>query len=287
MSESEDISLRPCCDPRSGTLWAHSQTRSADEIEAEIKWEVHGVEKGRDKYRKWTEGQGAEVMTSIAKLEQRVVAPLSALILVLQNQAVEGLTKRGSNAAWYEPITRLPADEWAVITFRIAARACFDASGGPLAGKEAAAGNLARAIAAAARSQMEFRLITEKPEEGDEEKPISTSHFDALTIIKARGMIAKSSWPKFVEKLLGMRVKPLDTAAQTSLGAVLLKALVDASGGVFRLDKALNKEGNEELRLTVEPEALEILREREAIAEVARPWLLPMIVRPNPWSYDE
>jgi hypothetical protein len=246
-------------------------------IEAEARWEVEGINRAVARYREAAKHKTPAELPSGQALLRELVGPLSEAIRQAQAKAAEEHASAGRPAPHGWAIQLLEADQLAVITVATALRPDRSGDAIPLT-------NMASMIGSAVRLQVEFdRWVDAK----DGTPPDASADRFLRKLLAKQPERATRLWPKWRRKVVETREAPWSASLRISLGCALLRLLVDTAPSRFSIDTRVITGNRTQAVLQVSDETLTELQQREARAEVARPLLLPMIVPPNEWKYEE
>lgn len=261
---------------------------TAEEIHAECIWEMEGVRIATERYRAAMDTADVTALGPSSKLLRQIVPPLIKAICAAQVEAGEQMSNGGRAATRGLPLILLPADKLALI---VAAKSLRVALTSRVAGKDEALGIVAQAghICSAMRDQIEFdRWEAEQLQAAKDAKRLKDSdHVNLLRRLeKAYPNLSTRAWARWRTKIEVLREQPWEKELATATGAHLIRMLVDTSPDVFEIIERGKGGGQVQYFLALTESASEMLRDLTARAEVARPLLMPMIVRPNPWRYE-
>jgi len=257
----------------------------AYDLLAEARWEQEGVRRAAQRYREAAAASDPSELPSGQRLLREVIPPLSEKIAELQLQAADQMASRGGRAArWAIPIQLLDPGALAVITTVSAMNAGAD----PL-GTQSSALGVTELISNSIRDELDYRQWVEAQVAANKVAKAAQDwdHVDMLAAFKRRYPNAdRRTWRTFRRKLELAKTE-WDKETGVQLGGALLHALLEAAPHRFELATRTLAKGRTQNYLRLSEATMDMLRDVEARAEVARPMLMPMIMPPIPWRYDE
>lgn len=260
-----------------------------NDVERQIRWETEGIRRAAEHYREATKARDPATLPSGQRLLREVIPPLIETIKAAQADAVEQLGSRGRASPWAELVLLLDAEKLAVIIVTTALRAGQYADSDhpdPLSNML----GLSIEIAVVMRDQIEFdRWEAEQKaakklakQEGDAE------HEDQLALFRKRYPNATCrDWAKWRRKIDAARLEPWDKQRQVHIGSALIHWLTVAAPHRFEVAHRRLPGGKTQAYLKLSDETVEMMLDLEARAAIARPRLMPMLIPPIPWHYDE
>jgi len=263
---------------------------SANDLARQASWELEGVRRAILRYREAAAAKNAAELPPGRALLRELVGPLTAAIVAAQEQAaarIRGEEHGGRIPEWVWPIQMVPAETLAVITLCAAMRAPVVSSCGT--GRSGGLTTMAHQVCYAVRAQIELtRWEDEQRRKNIEAKKRKDGdHVDLLASLHRRYPdVSRAVWARWKRKVNAAQCEPWPEARATHFGTFLLKLLADTAPHRFSICTRSLPGLRTELHLTLTPDTLELLNDRAARAEVARPMLMPMLIPPNPWRYD-
>jgi DNA-directed RNA polymerase len=258
----------------------------AFDLLAEARWEQEGTRRAARRYREAAAAADPSSLPSGQKLLREVVPPLIAKVTELQAQGAAIIASPGgTKAKWAWPIQLLDASTLAVITVIQGMNAARGQ--GDVVSQTSA---VSKEIAAAARDELNYRTwVTEQVAANKAAKEDQDwEHRDLLKAFKSRYPQAdRKTWRRWAKKLELMQAEAWDEETSVQLGATLLHALVEAAPTRFEIAATPMDKGRSKSYLRLSAETLELMKDIEARAEVARPRLMPMLIPPIPWAYSD
>lgn len=264
-------------------------TVTQDDIQRQIAWEIESVERGVQRYREAQSDGTVADSNPGQEMLSRIMRPLVIAIKAAQEEAIAGISApKGRPSTWWWPILLLSAEKMAVITARVPLQ-CI---GSGLYATGMAATAAAVMIASQIKTEREFELWREA--QGRREKEAKTRGDKAVNLYKLMLGRVKKVDARTASKWM-RQSKQLDriewtTEMKVHVGMKLLALLIEHSGGFFDVGKYKKVTGRrlQTVKLIVlTDEAKEFLYRRHAQNELTRPWLMPMLVPPVPWTRTE
>ena len=256
----------------------------AFDLLAEARWETEGTRRAAQRYREAAAANDPAALPSGQKLLREVVPPLTEAIVQLQLKGADMLASRGGRAAlWAIPIQLLDAGALAVITVTSA----LNASSDPFS-PSAAASAVMETISTAVRDELDYRswVKAQVAAKKAAREAQDWSHVDAAANFKARFPNAdRRTWRRFRRKL-ELAEMEWDKETGIQLGGALLSALLETAPGRFELASRPLLKGRTQNYVKLSGDTVEMLKDIETRAEVARPMLMPMLMPPIPWAYE-
>jgi hypothetical protein len=248
------------------------------DIDAQIRWEMSGVERGVDRARDQMNDQKVGDSEVGMKLMRRVVPPLIEKIKAAQAEASEAVAnpKRGRPQFWWWLILLLPADQLAVITLKGALneRPREFTFNFPVV-------RVANNIARAAWTQLDYELWREAQGEKD---PGDNEFLHYLRRTKQPDV---KSFKKFSEKIARKKIERWDFDTGIVFGVKLIELLCAAAPDWFSVKTNRLRGGRTENQLVMSEDAKETIYSLTEQTELSRPMLLPMIIPPADWRIAE
>ncbi len=207
---------------------------------------------------------GQRLMLTLAK-------PLIDRIAVMQDELNEAMGKRGQPPLYQVQLQLLQPEKLAIITISSVLRAVLDVE---ITTTAASVRAISLSLSDAIRCEVEFERWTAEAEAGDKK---------LLQRMERRYPdMTKAQWKKWRAKVDAVVEEPWSLPTKISLGAALVSALSSSSDGLIKVETLGVQEGGE-TRVVADERVKELLEDRRARAECARPKLLPMLMPPKPW----
>lgn len=211
--------------------------------------------------------------------------PLVPAIQAAHETALRGLSGKGHRAKWWIPALSLEADKWAVITARSALTGIA-----PDMQDARPTTSVALNIASAAKLQREFDLWKARESKESREAQARGEHRANLYQVMLRSVkkVDKRTARKWM--LLSDNIDHLDWSKdeRISVGMLMLSILAEHGGGWFELAYIRKSTG----RGTVTERVIRLteagrrwINNHNAMTELQRPWLLPMLCPPKAWRW--
>jgi len=242
--------------------------------EAQVRWEMSGFTRAQARFRDAMSAKEVGEMPASQALLRDVVPSLACAIRLRQAEAVDALGKPGRAPEWAWPVQLVDAEQLAVLTVCVALRSVTDfGSNGVASPGQATA--LFRGIANAIRMQIEYERWTKAAER------------DVLAAFHRRyPTVNRKVWQRWRRKVDAARAEAWPESVQMATGGLLVGLLVEVAPARFSIEMK-RVQGRTIRTIVLSQETQEMLNDVTARAEVARPVLLPMIVEPLPWRYQE
>lgn len=263
-------------------------TPSAYDLERQAHWEMEGVRVATERYREAALTADPTTLPPGSRLLRMVMKPLIPALRDAQSEGMEAIQQGGRYAAWAWPLQLFSGDKaiekLAVIAVTVGLRVSM--TEGRIASSVA---SQSRLLYQALRDQIEFDSWELAAEQAKKEaKRLKTEDFEDLLgrLNRRYPTLDRRVWARWRAKLELARDAPWSEDTVCQVGACLFALLIKAAPAVFRLDERPLGGGHTVYSLKLTEGALELLQDLTARAEVARPLLLPMVCRPNPWRYS-
>lgn len=247
-------------------------------IEAQQRWEIEGVERGVERYRRAVLEADLPDTTPGQKLLMTVLRDLISAISAVQTEAHNALRdkKQGRCAPWWIPMLSLDDDKMAVITARTALSI------------EATSKRTVTAVALAISNHV---LLERQFEMWKDEQRV-VEQGGKPNIYKIMQRRVKVFDDRVVRKLL--KAEPLGEPlawtkdVRVQFGRKLIELLVKHGGGFFEavLVAQTRRVRTTEYVLKLTDKAKEFIAQGHSASELTRPWLLPMICPPAEWRTE-
>lgn len=258
-------------------------TPDAFDVSRELAWEVKSVRDAVDRYRKASEearrkGRDIELPPARRALIE-AVGPVSSSIHKMQDEAISA--GAGKPPPWHGPFLAFQPDVLSLIAVASALRVPSLPYG--RVGQTVPA--FARRVCAALRDQADHDRFVEAQLEEAKAKPDGGGEM-LRRFRSAFPSADRRAWTRFAAKIEGARSKPWDEDTRLAVGSALSTALATGSPDWFELAQhGDGPPGRNPMCVLLTPRAVEKMADADVRAEVARPLMLPMIVKPNPWRY--
>lgn len=252
------------------------------EIERQQRREARAVTLGIQRMREQTTGLADSASGKVAIRE--VMAEFVPALRSLQEEAAKGIAAGGKGRQpeiWWL-VHLLPAEKIAYITLR--ALMASEIRGYKMDRHVTGA---ALAVASAVHQEMGFeRWVKEQKQANKDAKESGDEdHHDLLSELKRWAKPLDSrSWARWSTKIKRVRDEPWPTEVKVMLGEALLVLMCQHSGGWFEMIK-VTKEGKTVRVIQFSEEARQAMEDIDARAELTRPVLVPMVVKPRPWVW--
>ncbi|MBP5855707.1 hypothetical protein KAJ83_01700 [Marivibrio halodurans] len=266
------------------------------DIEAEHQWELRGVDDGVKRYReavaKANDRAQAGGRGGLADMEAgevmltEILKPLIPAVREAQDEAFQTIQGRGKIPKWAVPMLCLEAEKLAVVIVR-----------STLAGLSVEIQDyrpvtpLSIAIAGNAKTQREFDLFKQK--EAEKKKAAEDSGDAAVDLYKLMERRVKKvdarnakKWMKLSEESVAL---DWDKETKVHFGHKCVQLLVEHGGGWFEMQMHYKGNGRQlvtERQIKLTDVAKEYITHYHAVSELQRPFMLPMIAKPNDWKKE-
>lgn len=241
-------------------------------LKEEADWEVEGTRRAIQRYQEAAQQADPTTLSPGRAFLRKVIPPL---VRAIEQAKVDGeveIGKKGLHHPWVWLIQHLPADVLAVITATTALRDAEPNADTP----SQSAVRLARNLAGAIQDEIEYREWVKE-----------TDDVDLLARLKRRyPNVERHTWSQWRRQYHIQRSVEWTAKDGVDLGAHLLGLLVQAAPEYFMV---VNVSVGAKTSITVclTDLAKEMLRDLGSRAEVARPQLMPMLMPPLPWRYED
>jgi DNA-directed RNA polymerase len=270
----------------------------ADAQARQVHWEMSGINEGvrvaREAVREAeTKGRVGETLPG-RKIIKEVFPALLKRLTAAKAEACELVGGRGRPPGWIWPVSMVDADRLAVITLTVALRG-GPAMGGAWDGSTPVTG-ASIALAAAVRTQIEYEAWLEEQHAVNaavrkglaEGEGVPEGHRNLIKAFKARYPDATTrAWGTWRAKIQATREGRWSKKdVSVPLGTKLIHELCEAAPDRFeQVSVSLQGATTAVLRLT--EKTIEEMRDINTRMAVARPLMMPMIIKPNPWRYED
>lgn len=257
---------------------------SALQIEQQIRWEHHAVERGVKRYREMTNSMALAETTPGMRAMKDIIPKLVPAIKAAQEEAIKSIQDagKGRQPDWWWLISFLSADQLAVISLK-----CAFSERSSQATTNRSVQSVARQIGSTIYEQMQFeewreeerRLVKEAKEAGETRPNL----YDAL--VRSVKVVDRQVFRRWSTRIDRLRSTPWPIEARIQIGVKLIDLLVEASGQWFEIVISRIRGGKTERHLRLSALALAAIEDMTTQAELARPFQLPMICPPRPWVF--
>jgi DNA-directed RNA polymerase len=247
---------------------------------------MEGVRRATMRYREAAENADPMTLPPGRKLLREVCGPLIQAITAKQEEArarLDGVS--GRHGLWVWPIQMVTAEKLAIITLN----AALNAGAPGRTGISQSLASQAKQVAYRVRAEIEYERWGAGQEQANAEakKVKNTDHVDLLKALKnTYPSVDRRVWARWRTKVKATREEPWDEGVEVALGTCLFRVLVEACPTLFAIAER-PASGGVQYYLKTTDECREYLADLTARAEVSSPSLLPMIIPPNPWRYDQ
>lgn len=251
-----------------------------DAMIKEIFWENHQIDEGVRKYRESTETKTADSTSGGSKLLQIAMPQVIDGIKAAYVEAEETLlsNKGGQTSNWLFMIGLVSAEQAAVISINKALEYTQTDKGVMTMTK------LAQAIGQGLNQQLQF----ENWKKNSKSEAISEGHkksFAELLLERAKGDVTRpklARWRKKYDNYVN-----IDWGDdEIIIGNKMLEILITSIPEIFQYKMKMIK-GKSQRLFTLTEEAKATYDASEEFAELQRPFLLPTLIEPLEWHYDE
>lgn len=275
---------------------------TADQIARQVRWEMLGVDRAiratREAVAKAEANGRLHELPSGQKLLREVVPPLIKLLEVAQAEALLAIGNSGGGRppGWLWPVSIVEPARLAVITVST----CLRAGGHMRAGFSSTGGALthvALAIADAVKDQVDYETWTDaqaalNKDAKDYEKDVGVGpmgHHNLLRAFQKQYPAAdRRTWKRWETKIKAIRTEKWDKAElKVPLGMKLIDSLLAVAGDRFEMATVLVGNNLTQKTLSITEKCRHEMQDVHARMEVARPRLMPMLIPPIPWRYED
>ena len=256
----------------------------AFDISRQVAWEMEGVRRAVARYREAEKSADPLSMPPGRRLLAEVCKPLIAGITAKQEEAKERIASKVRQPLWLWPIQMVDAEKLAVLTLA-------SALGSDVVALKKGVGipTQAKDLASRIRDEVEHdRWVAEQEHANATAKKLkSEGHTDLLRALKKTyPNLDRKSWARWRTKVEALREQPWEEGVAVSLGTCLFTILIEVAPTRFEMGSR-PASGGVQYYLRCTQECRDTMADLTARAEVGRPQLMPMIIPPNPWRYDE
>jgi DNA-directed RNA polymerase len=211
---------------------------------------------------------------------REVVPPLEARILMAQREALRLTTSKASRAPWAHPVQLLDADVLALITVCAALRGVLVESDGidtPIT-------TLAYSVAASVQDEVNFReWIKDHREKRKEDGDLRDLE---AAFKRAYPNPDRRAWRQWRRKMQLAVSQSWDNHVRLHTGAALIQWLVEVAPDRFEKFERWD-DGKRKLCLRLSAETVEQMNDIEQRKALVRPRMMPMLIPPRDWEYDD
>jgi hypothetical protein len=261
----------------------HTEPHIAD-IEKQIRWEMHGVERGAERVREaMAEAKHLGDTDVGMKLIAKVAPKLIGKIREAQTEATLGVNsgKRGAPQQWWWLILTIDAEQLAVIVLK----SLFTQSPREFTFNLSVT-SVANAISKHSHTQIDYEewKATEKEKAREAAKAGDEDHVDQhMRFLRSTKQLDHRAWAKFTARIQRVRKEKWPIDAGVQFGAKMVDLLCEAVPDWFSVQDNRLKGGQHEKAIVFSDEAKLTMADLMERNEVSRPMLLPMICPPAPW----
>ena len=255
---------------------------SALQLEQQARFEVEAFDMGVQRFREAVATRALTELTAGQRLLREIIPGLATAICAARDKALEAINGNGSAShppPWAWPIQVLaddPAGErLAVITMGCVLstnKLQHDEGGYHLTNQAMPVTPMARQISRTVRLQVEYDRWSGTAPELEKR-------------LKARyPTVNRNVWRRWRDKVKALREEPWDMGTEVALGAHLIHLLLGTAPSRFKLE-TIALRGKPTAHLVISDETLALIDDVTTRGEVARPFLMPMVCPPIPWTY--
>jgi DNA-directed RNA polymerase len=250
----------------------------------EARWEQEGTRRAAERYREAAASKDPSALPSGQKLLREVVPALIGEITALKLVGQEAIAQGGTVPKWAWPLQVLESGVLAIVTV---IRSMGAARG--QADTTSSIATIALDIAASVRDEIDYRAWVSQEIEAKRaaKEAQDWEHKDLLRAFKLRYPQAdRKTWKRWSKKLELAQSERWTKEEAIQLGAALISALVKAAPSRFEVAATSIGAMRTQSYLKLSEETMELMNDIEARAAVARPRLMPMLIKPLPWRYE-
>lgn len=262
------------------------------EIDAQIEWEGENITAGIERYRlsltkmkQHADGTYTRVAADMGdtapgmRIALDMMPKIVAALELAREEAIEGIgaSGKGRPADWWWLLTTLPPDALAAIAVRTLLSGSHGARDSHA---RLTATTAALLIGGAVRDEVEFqRWRSESKRRSKEEGELDLA---AVLIGRFRGHVCRRTYQRWRRKCADIIRLDWTREEKLQLGMKLLVTTIENGGGWFVMETA-HVRGRTVRVVNLSDDARAAITNLNAMLEVTRPYLLPMICPPKPW----
>lgn len=250
----------------------------AYDLTRQARWEVEGFRRAAAAYEQAAAVADPTTLPSGQRILREVVPPLTARILEAQMEALRLTSSHGKPPPWARPVQLLDADVLALITVCSALRGVLCESDGV----DVPVTALAYSVAASVQDEVNFRVWIKEHRERRKEDG-SLRDLEAA-FKRAYPNPDQRAWRQWRRRMDIVTATPWDNATRLHLGAALLQWLVEVSPRFEKFER--HEQGKKRLCLRLTDETRQMMDDLEQRRSLVRPRLMPMLIPPRDWEYD-
>lgn len=263
-----------------------------DDIQRQIEWESHCVRKGVERY------QSSLVKTVVKKdgsVEQKsrdmgdtrvglkvmtdVLKHCVSAIEDARQEALDGLVspeRKNRPPVWWWYIAWLSADQLAFLTVRtiMTSPTLAESEGRRLL-------TVALGVGRALRDELDFKRWQDASKR--ESKETGKPDLAKILISRAKDSTTPRTIRNWIKKTSDIELTDWPKDVRIHIGTKLIELVVENGGGWFEI-RVDYVRGKSERRVYLTEEAKRAVENMHGIYEVNRPYLLPTIIPPKPWT---
>jgi len=247
------------------------------DIDAQIEWEGSNITAGIERYRASQRESSLGDTDVGTRILHEMLRDLVPGIRQAQDEAADAMRRGGFYTPHHPLLIQLEADKLAVITTRVILSVKPQAGYG-----SRKVTHVAMEIGSAVRDEIEFEnWKTESKaaaKAGDAALDLA-----ALLVARVKGNVDQKTYHRWRKKCQTLRRIPWTREQRLQLGAALLSLAVRFGRGWFVVFDA-RRMGKTERYLDLSPQAQASIQNLNTLLEVNRPYLMPMICPPKPWT---
>lgn len=252
---------------------------SAYDLTRQARWEVEGFRRAAAEYERARASADPTTLPSGQRLLREIVPGLTDRIREAQREALRLTTSRASRVPWAIPVQLLDADVLALITVCSALRGVLCESDGT----DIPVTSLSYSVAASVQDEVNFRTWIKGQRDRRKE---DGEHRDLEAAFKrAYPNPDQRAWRQWRRKMEIAVTEQWDNPTRLQLGAALLQWLLEVSPRFEKFERWEKNVRKLHFRLTAE--TIEMMNDLEQRRALVRPRLMPMLIPPRDWEYDD
>jgi len=253
----------------------------AYDLTRQARWEVEGFRRAAAEYERSRATADPSTLPSGQRILREVVPPLEARILMAQREALKFSASRGAaNHPWAVPVQLLDADVLALITVCGALRGVLVESDGV----DVPVTSLAFSLAASVQDEVNFRAWIK--DHRDQRKEDGSLRDLEAAFYRAYPNPDRRAWRQWRRKMDIAVSEQWDNHVRLHTGAALLAWLFEVAPSRFEKFERW-EDGRRKLCLKLSADTVQQMNDIEQRKALVRPRMMPMLIPPRDWEYDD
>lgn len=260
------------------------------DIDREAAWEVEGIRRSTERFRAAAASADPASLPSGMAILRRIAGPLTKLVEAAQESELDSMAYGGSadRAHCQFAFSSLKADQIAVLTICMAINHTI----GTVTNGNRATCLLsqARAMAKAVKEQIDYEQWVADQKEANKiaQEEHQEDHVDLLSRLRHRHPnVDRSKWKRWVRIVQVAKTAKWGEKSEVVVGTRMIDMLLKAAPDLFIKASISTGDGHKKYVLQRTDLCRELMDNRDAQAEVSRPDLMPMLIKPLPWRYND